>query len=124
VWQGRRRLAQLEKELASTRAAQGALEQRVELFEKIAAAAGASLDEAAPDDQPTRPLAPVPAGLLAPVPAALLSAATDRRADGMPVRLAVGGRDVIAVIGDDEGGDPREWWTAIHKFAARLRSAS
>jgi hypothetical protein len=124
VWQGRRRLAQLEKELASTRAAQAVLEQRVELFEKIAAAAGASLDEAAPDDWPTGPLAAVPAGLLAPVPAALLSAATDRRAEGRPVRLAVGGRDIIAVIGDDEGGDPREWWTAIHRFAARLRSAS
>jgi hypothetical protein len=116
VWQGRRRLAQLEKELASTRAAQAVLQQRVELFEKIAAAAGASLDEAAPGDWP--------AGSLAPVPATLLTAATDRRAEGLPVRLAVGGRDIIAVIGDDEGGDPREWWTAIHKFASRLRSAS
>jgi hypothetical protein len=116
VWQRRRRLAQLEKELASTRAAQAVLEQRVELFEKIAAAAGASLDEAAPGHRP--------AGSLAPVPAALLSAATDRRAEGRPVRLAVGGRDIIAVIGDDEGGDPREWWTAIHKLTARLRSAS
>ena len=124
MWQGRRRLAQLEKELASTRAAQAVLEQRVELFEKIAAAAGASLDEAASDDWPTGPLAAVPAASLAPVPAALLSAATDRQAEGRPVRLAVGGRDIIAVIGDDEGGDPREWWTAIHRFAARLRSAS
>ena len=42
---------------------------------------------------------------------------------GSPVRLAVGGRDVIAVIGD-EGGDPRAWWTAIRQLAARPRSAS
>jgi hypothetical protein len=116
VWQGRRRLAQMEKELTATRAAQRVLQQRVELFEKIAAAAGASLHEAEPGDGPARPLAPVPPNLLA--------AASGRRAEGSPVRLAVGGREVIAVIGDDEGGDPREWWTAIHKFAARLRSAS
>jgi hypothetical protein len=116
VWQGRRRLAQLEKELAATRAEQASLQQRVDLFEKIAAAAGASLDETAPGEHP--------AGSLAPVPATLLAAATGRRAEGSPVRLAVGGRDVIAVIGDDEGGDPREWWSAIHKFAVRLRSAS
>jgi len=116
VWQGRRRLAQLERELAATRSAQAALQQRLDLFEKIAAAAGASLDEAVPDEGP--------AGTLAPVPATLLAAATERRAAGSPVRLAVGGADVIAVIGDDEGGDPREWWSAIHKFAARLRSAS
>lgn len=116
MWQGRRRLAQLEKELAATRATQAVLQQRVDLFEKIAAAAGASLDEALPGDGPAQTLAPVPATLLA--------AATDRRAAGSPVRLAVGGRDVIAVVGDDEGGDPREWWSAIHQFAARLRSAS
>jgi hypothetical protein len=115
VWQGRRRLAQVEKELTATRAAQRVLQQRVELFEKIAAAAGASLDGAEPGDGP--------AGSLAPVPPNLLAAAAERRAAGSSVRLAVGGRDVIAVIGD-EGGDPREWWTALHKFAARLRSAS
>ena len=116
MWQGRRRLAQVEKELTATRAAQRVLQQRVEMFEKIAAAAGASLHEAEPGDGP--------AGSLAPVPPTLLAAAAERRAEGSPVKLAVGGRDVIAVIGDDEGGDPREWWTAIHKFASRLRSAS
>lgn len=116
MWQGRRRLAQVEKELTATRVAQRALQQRVDMFEKIAAAAGASLNEAGPGDWPARSLAPVPPNLLA--------AASERRAEGSPVRLAVGGRDVIAVIGDDEGGDPREWWTAIHKFTARLRSAS
>jgi hypothetical protein len=116
VWQGRRRLAQVEKELTATRAAQRELQQRVDMFEKIAAAAGASLHEAGPGDGPARSLAPVPPNLLA--------AASERRAEGSPVRLAVGGRDVIAVIGDDEGGDPREWWTAIHKLTTRLRSAS
>jgi hypothetical protein len=116
VWQGRRRLAQLENELTATRAAQRDLQARVHMFEKIAAAAGASLPAGSPVDGP--------AGSLAPVPPNLLAAAADRRAEGAPVKLAVGGRDVIAVIGDDEGGDPREWWTAIHKFTARLRSAS
>jgi hypothetical protein len=116
VWQGRRRLAQVENELMATRTAQRVLQQRVDMFEKIAAAAGASLHEAGSGDGT--------AGSLAPVPPNLLAAAAERRAEGSPVRLAVGGRDVIAVIGDDEGGDPREWWTAIHKFAARLRSAS
>ena len=116
MWQGRRRLAQMEKELTATRAAQRVLQERVALFEKIAAAAGASLEAAAPGDGP--------AASLAPVPPILLAAAAERRAGGSPVKLAVGGRDVIAVIGDDEGGDPREWWTAIRKFAARLRSAS
>jgi hypothetical protein len=115
VWQGRQRLAQLEKELAETRVAQAALQQRVDVFEQIAAAAGASLDGAQPGEGSAGPLAPVPATLLA--------AATEGRPDGSPVRLAVGGRDVIAVIGD-EGGDPREWWTAIHQLAARRRSAS
>jgi hypothetical protein len=116
VWQGRRRLAQLERELAAARSAHAELQQRVNLFERIAAAAGASLDDATRDEPPTEPLLPVPA--------ALLVAATERRAAGAPVRLAVGGREVIAVVGDDEGGDPGEWWSAIHKFAARLRRAS
>jgi hypothetical protein len=128
VWQGRQRLAQLEKELAQTQAAQAALQQRVDVFEQIAAAAGASLDAGVPLDagaalgvgasldegQRGQP----PAGPLVPVPATLLAAATEGRPDGSPVRLAVGGRDVIAVIGD-EGGDPRKWWMAIRQLAAR-----
>jgi hypothetical protein len=144
VWQGKRRMAELEKEVAEARAAQAALQQRVELFEKIAAAAGASLGEAPP--APGRrssngPLANGPgtaephaggpgargpdAGALGePLPATLLAAATRGQAAGSPVRLVVGGQDVIAVIGDDEGGDPREWWNAIHRLTSRLRSAS
>lgn len=107
VWQRTRRLEQLEKEVAAARAAQAELQRRVDLFEQIAAAAGAAIDDTAP---------------LQPVPPALLAAARDGRHDGSPVRLAVDGSQVIAVIGD-EGGDPREWWAAIHRLASRLRSA-
>ena len=117
MWQRRRRLANLEKEVADGRAAQAALQQRLAIFERIAAAAGATLDEALPG--PGAAVIP-----LAPVPPTLLAAATQTRPQGAPVRLAVAGRDVIAVIGDDEDGDPREWWMAIHQFASRLRSAS
>jgi hypothetical protein len=48
VWQGKRRMTELENEVAQARAAQAALQQRVNLFERIAAAAGASLSEAPP----------------------------------------------------------------------------
>jgi hypothetical protein len=124
VWQGRRRLAQLEKEVAQARAERAELQRRMDMFEQIAAAAGASLDEeqtaiAAGDGS----VASDVSAALPAVPATLLAAAKERRQQGAPVRLAVGGRDVIAVIGD-EGGDPREWWTAIRSVASRLRSAS
>jgi hypothetical protein len=105
VRHSKRRLTRLEDELAEARAAQAALSERVAMFEKIAAAAGAALDEQAQ------------------VPATLLAAAAHGRQEGAPVRLAVGGSDVIAVIGD-EGGDPGEWWAAIHELAARRREAS
>jgi hypothetical protein len=108
VWQRRRRLARLENEVAAARTAQADLQQRVAAFEKIAAAAGAAIDDTMP---------------VAPVPPSLQAAALDPRHTGAPVRLEVGGSDVIAVIGD-EGGDPREWWAAIHRLASRLRSAS
>jgi len=39
------------------------------------------------------------------------------------VRLDVAGREFIAVVGG-EGGDPREWWTAIQRLASQHRSAS
>jgi hypothetical protein len=108
VGQRRRRLERLEREVAEARAAQAVLQRRLEVFEKIAAAAGADLDDTMPEQ---------------PVPPSLLAAALDPNRKGSPVRLAVGGDDVIAVIGD-EGGDPREWWAAIHQLATRLRSAS
>jgi hypothetical protein len=129
VWQGKRRMAELEKEVAQARAAQAALQQRVNLFERIAAAAGASLSEATPGA--AEAAAGGPGGGAAaggspgePLPPTLLAAATRGQAAGAPVRLEVGGQDVIAVIGDDEGGDPREWWNAIHRLTAQLRSAS
>jgi hypothetical protein len=109
VWQARRRLRQLEQEVAQARAAQAALQERVQLFEAIAAAAGASLDERARD-----PAAPASPGQ---PPATLLAAAAEPASQGSPVRLAVDGRDVIAVVGD-EGGDPREWWAAIRRLGS------
>lgn len=114
MWQGRRRLARLEKEVAAAQAAQAALQLRVDIFERIAAAAGVALDDTMPHEvvMPQQP-----------VPPSLLAAALDSREKGSPVRLAVGGDDVIAVIGD-EGGDPREWWAAIHQLATQLRNAS
>ncbi len=106
MWQGKRRLRRLEKEIAEARAGQAALQRRVDLFEQIAASAGAALDD---------PLA-------APVPSSLLAAARDLRPKSFPVRLAVNGREVIAVIGG-EGGDPREWWTAIRRLESGPASA-
>jgi hypothetical protein len=159
VRQGKRRMAELEKEVAQARAAQAVLQQRVDLFEKIAAAAGASLRQASPESSRLSSNGPVVSGpgtagldadgpnaggpgaggpgggglhagasgadaLGEPLPATLLAAATRGQAAGSPVRLVVGGQDVIAVVGDDEGGDPREWWNAIHRLTSRLRSAS
>jgi septal ring factor EnvC (AmiA/AmiB activator) len=111
VWR-RRRLRRLEQEVAEARVAQAALQQRLEAFEQIAAAAGAQVSA----DDDTSPS-------LQPVPATLIAAAREAQEKGSPVRLPVNGGEVIAVIGD-EGGDPHEWWAAIHRLAARLRNAS
>jgi len=111
VWR-RRRLRRLEQEVAAARVAQAALQRRLEAFEQIAAAAGVRVS--ADDNTDTS---------LQPVPATLIAAAREAHEKGSPVRLPVNGGEVIAVIGD-EGGDPREWWAAIHRLAARLRSAS
>jgi hypothetical protein len=108
VWQRRRRLRRLESALAEAREDQARLQRRVDLFEKIAEAAGASLSD--PASAPAEP-----------VPSALLAAACDPPRGGVPVSLAVNGRNVVAVIGD-EGGDPREWWAAIRRLASGLRS--
>jgi hypothetical protein len=99
MW-GRRRLQRLEQELARTRSDQASFRQRLELFEMIAAAAG------------TTPGHPVPSG---PMPAGLAAAARELHSDDFPVRLDVGGSEVIAVIGGE--GDPREWWNAIWQIA-------
>jgi hypothetical protein len=85
----------------------------VELFEKIAAAAGADLGEQTVEF--SRPGA-------VQVPSPLLTAARDSRPDA-PVRLEVDGRELIAVVGG-EGGDPQQWWTAIQDLATRSRNAS
>ena len=111
MWQARRRLQRLEQEVAEARAAQVVLQQRVEMFEKIAAAAGVSITDACPG-QPSPS-----ANSSQPVPPTLLAAASEPGRDGSPVRLAVEGSDVIAVIGD-EGGDPREWWAVIRRLGS------
>ena len=115
MWKERRsqRIRRLEHEVAQARAGQAELERRVELFEKIAAAAGVEVDDPVPAD-------PVPAD---PVPPSLLAAARDPRGGGAPVRLQVDGRELIAVV-DGGGGDPHEWWSAIRRLAFRPRSAS
>jgi septal ring factor EnvC (AmiA/AmiB activator) len=115
VWRARRRLRRLEQEVADARVAQAALQRRLEAFEQIAAAAGAPVTRDGDSDDTDTSLQPVPPTLIA--------AAREAHEKGSPVRLPVNGGEVIAVIGD-EGGDPREWWAAIHRLAARLRSAS
>jgi hypothetical protein len=109
VWRERRRqrIQQLEDAVAEAKASQAELMRRLELFEKIAATAGVELDERQK---------------VSDVPEPLVAAARDPRQD-TPVRLEVAGREFIAVVGG-EGGDPREWWTAIQRLASQPRSAS
>jgi hypothetical protein len=101
VWRRRRRLQQLETELADGKAERAELRRRLDWFETIAAAAGASRSGAVPT---------------APLPASLVAAARDQRMHDVAVRLDVAGAEVIAVVGG--AGDPREWWTAIWSVAA------
>lgn len=96
MWRTRHRLQRLESELAAGKAERTELRRRLDWFETIAAAAGAS----EPDAVPT-----------APMPPSLVAAARDPRAQEVAVRLDVAGTEVIAVVGGT--GDPREWWTAI-----------
>ena len=105
-------MRRLESALAEAREDQAELQRRVDLFEKIAEAAGASLRD------PAATL--VPPG---PVPSSLLAAAWDPPHGGVPVSLTANGREVVAVIGD-EGGDPSEWWAAIRRLASGPRSVS
>jgi hypothetical protein len=102
VWRGRgRRLRRLEEELASAKVERAELSRRLELFESIAAVAGALR------------AGPVPT---APIPPGLMAAARDPGGRDLPVRLHVAGTEIIAVV--DSQGDPREWWTAIWHLAA------
>ena len=108
MWQRRRRLQQLEIEIAQGKAERAELRSRLDWFETIAAAAGAA--PPGTESQGT--------GLLSTAPTAplnLLAAARDLRGGDVPVRLDVAGAEVIAVVGGP--GDPREWWTAIWQTA-------
>jgi hypothetical protein len=112
VWPGRRRIRRLESELALARADRADLRRRLEAFEMIASAAGAALEVDVP--------APPPDGVQAgrsqtPPPATLVAAAREARPQDFPVRLEMGGTQLIAVIGGP--GDPREWWSAIASAA-------
>jgi hypothetical protein len=107
VWRGRRRLRQLESEIAEARADQAELRRRLEFFEMIAASAGAA------------PGPPAPPG---PMPPALVAAARELHREEVPVRLDVDGTEVVAVVAGE--GDPREWWTAIWRLAGPVREAS
>jgi hypothetical protein len=110
VWGHKRsqRMRRLENEVAEGKAERAELRRRLELFEKIAAAAGVEVDDNVATES---------------VPPSLLAAAQDPRQHGAPVRLDVDGRELIAVV-DGEGGDPHEWWSAIRRLASRVRSAS
>jgi hypothetical protein len=118
VWKERRtqRMRRLENEVAAGKAERAELRRRLELFERIAAAAGAALDDPAQSDAGATETP-------APVPPSLLAAAQDPRRSGAPVRLDVDGSELIAVV-DGEGGDPHEWWSAIRRLASRLGNAS
>jgi hypothetical protein len=107
VWRGRRRLRQLETEIAAAKADRAELRRRLEFFEMIAAAAGVAADTPAP---------------ASPVPPVLVAAAREVRPQDVPVRLDVGGTEVIAVIGGE--GDPSKWWTAICQLARPAGEAS
>lgn len=110
-------MRRLESEVAAGRAEQAELRRRLELFEKIAAAAGAALDDPAQGDAGATDVLAT-----APVPPSLLAAAQDPRRSGAPVRLDVNGSELIAVV--DGEGDPHEWWSAIRRLASRLGNAS
>ena len=103
----RRRIQRLENAVAEAKASQAELMRRVELFEKIAAAAGVELS-----DQPAA----------AHVPRPLMAAAQDPRQD-TAVRLDVAGHEFIAVVGGD-GGDPHEWWAAIQHLVVQPGNGS
>jgi len=113
VWREKRRLRQLENEVAQARAGQADLQRRLELFEKIAAAAGVEAPGPAAEPDLAEDT----------VPQSLVVAAQDPRRDGAPVRVDVDGRELVAVVGGG-GGDPHEWWSAIRRLASKLRSAS
>jgi hypothetical protein len=124
MWRRRRRLQQLETDIAQGRLERAELRRRLDWFETIAAAAGA----VAPGSDPAGTVlhssrasatpsmaAQHSTAALASVPPSLLAAARDLRGHDVPVRLEVAGAEVIAVVGGP--GDPQEWWRAIWQTA-------
>jgi len=107
LWRRWRRYRRLEEDLASALAGQRELRRRLEIFEAIAKAAGATLPEASWWAEAV-PDAPMPANLLA---AAAGYRGPDSASFDHTVLLDVEGADVFAVIGGP--GDPREWWSAV-----------
>ncbi|HUC22635.1 MAG TPA: hypothetical protein VMA73_08005 [Streptosporangiaceae bacterium] len=134
MWRRRRRLQQLETEVAQGRAERAELRRRLDWFETIAAAAGAvapgtdpegtvlSSSRANATPSIATPSSPIPSRAAqqstapsASLPPRLLAAARDLRGHDVPVRLEVAGAEVIAVVGGP--GDPEEWWRAIWQTA-------
>ena len=116
MWRVRRRLQRLESELAEARDGQADLQRRLERFEMIAAAAGAEVSPAAPGAAIAGPSKAGPGAPSGPTPPSLLAAARELHRREVPVRLDVGGTEVIAVVSGE--GDPREWWAAIWQLAS------
>jgi hypothetical protein len=112
LWPGRRRIRRLEDEITAARTERAELRRRLEVFEMIAGAAGATLPE--PRWHATHPPA-------SPMPASLAAAARTVVPDEAPIMLDVGGSEVIAVIGGP--GDPREWWLAVCEVAGEPKTA-
>jgi hypothetical protein len=104
----RRRIRRLEFEVAEAWASQDELRRRLELFERIAAAAGADLAR-----DPWWREACIPE----PVPPTLVAAARDAGPRPRAVCLSAAGTDVIAVA--DEPGDAADWWAAVSCVAAQ-----
>jgi len=101
--------------MSEARADQADLRQRLQMFEQIAAAAGADSGKPPPGtDRPGPPSASLPASLLA--------AARDARAREEAVWLEVGDTDMIAIVGGP--GNPREWWSAIWRVSKQADNAS
>jgi len=132
MWRSRRRLEQLETEIARGKAERAELRRRLDWFETIAAAAGAAppgtdlqgtalLTSGPPNTTPSGTSPPrsgqLSAAPSAPPPPNLVAAARDLRSHDVPVRLEVAGAEVVAIVGGP--GDPHEWWTAIRQTVGR-----
>jgi hypothetical protein len=101
--------------MSEARADQADLRQRLQLFETIAAAAGADAPKPPPPmDRPGAPSASLPASLLA--------AARDARTREEAVWLEIGDSDMIAIVRGP--GNPREWWSAIWRVSKQADDAS